>query len=115
VSGGSALALSGFTGQLLTVRLRDAAGAPQVGAAVLARRVRVGGAKYTVIDPTLSQAVTDGDGVAVLTLMPSLGDAYRVTATAGDGTPLLDVAVLVGPGDGELHSLPQVEGMQAWH
>ncbi len=114
-SGGAAFALSGFTGRLLTVRLHDADGAPRVGAEVLARRVRVGGAKHTVVVPEPAQALTDVGGVAVLTLMPSLGDAYRVTATAGDGTPLLDVAVLVGPGDGELHSLPRVEDLTAWH
>jgi len=114
-AGGTAFVIGRGVGGLLTVRLHGVAGAAQVGAVVRAQRLRVGGTRQTVIVPDLAQATTDADGVAVLTLMPSLGDAYRVTAVSARGEPLLDVSVLVGPGDAELHQLPPVEDMLAWH
>ena len=114
-AGGTAFVIGRGVGGLLTVRLHGVAGAAHAGAVVRAQRLRVGGTRQTVIVPDLAQATTDADGVAVLTLMPSLGDAYRVTAVSARGEPLLDVSVLVGPGDAELHQLPPVEDMLAWH
>lgn len=108
------LDLGGFALRQVTVRLRLADGTPPVGARVLAWRLRVGGALRTVIAPVVSVALTDAQGVAVLALLPGFGDAYRVTATAADGTPLLDVVVRLGTADAELHELPRVEDL-AWH
>jgi hypothetical protein len=105
--------LPGMALRALTVVLKAADGTPQVGATVRALRVRPGGGLRTVVSPLVVSAVTDGNGVAVLTLLPSFGDAYRIFATAVDGRALLDVAVLLD-GDANLHELTPLEGM-TWH
>lgn len=97
----------------LTVRLKAADGTPQAGATVRAYRVRPGGRLRTVISTKATEAVTDAAGVAVLSLLPSLGDAYRVLATAADGRALANVAVMLDA-DANLHELTPVEGL-TWH
>ncbi len=98
----------------LVVRLKTVDGAPVVGAVVSALRVRPGGGLRTVISTRAVQAVTDAAGVAVLSLLPSFGDAYRIVAVAADGRALLNVAVLMPPADADLDDLPPVEGL-TWH
>ena len=105
--------LPGGVLRALTVTLKAADGTPQVGATVLALRVRPGGGLRTVISVGAVTAVTDASGVAVLYLMPSFGDAYRIFATAADGRALLEVAVLLD-GNAKLHELTPLEGL-TWH
>ena len=105
--------LAGMQLRALTVRLTAADGTPIVGATVSALRVRPGGGLRTVISTRAVQAATDAAGEAVLYLLPSFGDAYRIVAIDAAGKALLNVAVLLNA-DADLKDLPPVEGL-TWH
>jgi hypothetical protein len=105
--------LGGMALRQLTVTLTAADGTPIVGATVSALRVRPGGGLRTVISTQPVEAVTDAAGVAVLYLLPSFGDAYRILALDAAGRALLNVAVLLNA-DADLKDLPPVEGL-TWH
>lgn len=85
---------------VLRVKIYTPSGMPAVGAGVVARLTGVGVSLIDgYIDRSHVEVVTDAQGVAELTLWPSVvgttGAEYRITARGSDGAKLLDELVTV--------------------
>lgn len=85
---------------VLRVKIYTPSGMPVVGAGVVARLTGVGVSLIDgYIDRSHVEVVTDAQGVAELTLWPSVvgttGAEYRITARGSDGAKLLDELVTV--------------------
>lgn len=84
----------------LRMKIHMPSGAPAVGASVVARLSGVGVSLMDgYIDRSHVEAATDAQGIAELTLWPSIvgmtGVEYRITARGSDGAKLLDELVTV--------------------